>query len=834
MGSCIICGQSVDGVTCKSHDEDVAFEFRGSSPDQLVVGRFYRGTVDGFADFGAFVNLDDRVTGLLHRSEVEGRLESLDWDEGDPVFVQVTGVHDNGNVDLGWSIRQSEREFRGRAIQDPSADEEEVVVDTLEGESAAATDAAGGADEGNADAAAETGATPDSAAATPDDGDEAESENTADTAERSAPGERPWTPADEADAARDDDATGGTEPADAPEETSDAGSAATGDGRVDADDADDVRADDGANDVRADDSADDMRADDGANDVRADDSADDERADDDADDETGSEFDWEGADEADDGTAESTDADGSQAAGDSGPATGAGEEADADPLERTSVAALDDLVGERVRLEAEVVDVRQTGGPTVFALADETARVECAAFVSAGERAYPDVEVGDLVALVGEVERRRGDLQVETESLEVLDGDDAATVRERLDAALAEEATPPETALFVADDAVEAAHDAVVEAATAVRRAVIESRPIVVRHTATVAGYLAGAALERAVLPMVRERHARTDAEFHYVERRPIDGEFYEMDDATKDVTDLLDAAERHGENHPLVVLADAGRTRESAAALELLETYDVTRVVLDAGPADEAAAEAVDAFCNVDADHLTAATVATHVAALVNPSVRDDLAHLPAASFWAEPPAAYAEAAADAGFDEAAVADVRGALALLAHYQTYEDKREISRDVLWGEDRAFTAHVASQFRSNLETELETVERHVDRRTVQGVPLWVVDLEAYTHRYDFPPGALLLDALHREARADADGPAAVLGLDEDELHVRGDVDVRAVGDAVAEALPDAGVHPRGAADGHLDFLLGERDAVLEAAVDEVAVRLAGDVEAALD
>jgi predicted RNA-binding protein with RPS1 domain len=125
MGQCIICGKAVDGKICDSHEEDVVFEFEGTKPEQLARDRFYHGTVDGYADFGVFVNLGQHVTGLLHRSKLDRRLESLDWDVGDTVFVQVTNVRDNGDVDLGWSIRQAEREFRGVLVDDPERGEYE-------------------------------------------------------------------------------------------------------------------------------------------------------------------------------------------------------------------------------------------------------------------------------------------------------------------------------------------------------------------------------------------------------------------------------------------------------------------------------------------------------------------------------------------------------------------------------------------------------------------------------------------------------------------------------------------------------------------------------------
>ena len=61
MGSCIICGVPVDGGhVCQSHQEDVIFEFRGNHASQLIANRYYQGTVDGYADFGVFIDLSRR------------------------------------------------------------------------------------------------------------------------------------------------------------------------------------------------------------------------------------------------------------------------------------------------------------------------------------------------------------------------------------------------------------------------------------------------------------------------------------------------------------------------------------------------------------------------------------------------------------------------------------------------------------------------------------------------------------------------------------------------------------------------------------------------------
>jgi len=757
MGTCIVCGSSTDGHICATHEEDVVFDFRGNSPNQLTPGRFYRGTVDGFAEFGVFVDVGDAVTGLLHRSEIPGRVESLAWEAGDEVFVQVTGVHDNGNVDLGWSLRESLRDFRGELVEDPSRDSDAALPEEDE-------DAAG--DDDDDQTASETaGATQQTADASRTDASEdAGTPDESGTADGGTPVEETAADVDDAGfefAGGDDDDADAADRADAQSATE------TASEHVEATRSTESQTEDAASEPDEDDETD-------------------------ADSET------------DAAAAESESADGATVA----------------------VGDLDDHIDETVTVEGEIASARQTSGPTVFELADETGVVDAAAFEEAGVRAYPETDAGDVVRIEGTVERRRGELQVETEALTELDGNDADAVRRRMDDALDERAAPETTDLLAADDAVEAVRDDIVDAATAIRRAVIDARPVIVRHPTTVEGYVAGTAVERALLPLIRDEHAREDAEYHYVDRRPLDDAFYTIDDATGDVTSMLEAAERHDEKHPLFVLVGAGSTTESTDALDLLDIYDADTVVVDGGYADDAAG--MDVLVSPTAageDPVNTGALGAQLAAVVNGDVRDDLRHLPAVAYWTALPDAYADLADATDYDRETLEQLRDAIALEAFYQSYEDKRELISDLLWGDaDRELVDHVATQFRERLETELSTAEPHLSVRGENGVAFEVLDVAAYTHKYDFPPVDLLLDALHRrDDKADV-----LLGVNEDELRVRSDdpVDVHAVADAVAGERPDAGVKPRGARDGRIEFLSGERDAVVDAVVDALADQLA--------
>jgi RecJ-like exonuclease len=681
MGECIICGTSTEGHVCETHQEDVAFEFRGNRPGQLKPGRFYRGTVDGYAEFGVFVDLSDRVTGLLHRSKLDKRLESLDWEVGDSVYVQVTNIRDNGDVDLGWSIRQSERDFRGVLVQDPEGDklaEEEA-------------DESGNGHETETETAPEPELEP---AVEPEPDAESEPEPVTDT-----------------------------EPEPEPE---------------------------------------------------------------------------------------------------SEPETGADDVAD-EEVTRVPVEDLREFVGEDVRIEGEIVSVRQTSGPTVFELRDETGVVDCAAFVEAGVRAYPDVEVGDIVRLVGEIRVRRDELQVETEALAVLAEEERETVTKRMQEALDAAADPGEVEPIAEDEAVAAITESAREAGRTIRRAVKESRPIVVRHSADTDGYVAGAAIERAVLPLVREEHAGSDAVYHYFDRRPLEGTVYDLDDATNDVTRMLGDRERHDEKIPLFVFAGAGGTRDSLDGHELLGVYGADRVVVDGTPVESEVADLVETGV-ATAERRTAGTVAATLAAGINSDVRDDLGHLPAVTYWDDLPEAYAEAAEAAGVDAEAATRLREAIALEAYYQSYEDKRELIIDLLFDQQHGLAEQVSTQFRTKLKAEMDTALANLETREAGGVEFTVLDTDSYTHRFDFPPTGLLLDELHRR---DGQGTAVTIGVGRDELQVRTseDVDLRAVVDRVADAVPQAGVSARGTREGVVEFLAGERDAVVDAVIEEVAAEL---------
>jgi RecJ-like exonuclease len=227
--------------------------------------------------------------------------------------------------------------------------------------------------------------------------------------------------------------------------------------------------------------------------------------------------------------------------------------------------------GDEVTVEGEVVQAKQTGGPTIFAVADASGVVSCAAFEEAGVRAYPEISVGDMVHVSGTVETRENALQLEVDSLRRLPDERAAEARERFETALDERAAPADVDPLVEWEAFEPIHEDLRELARLLRRTVLAGRPIRVRHHADGDGMCAAIPVQLALENFVTDVHEDPDAARHLFKRLPSKAPYYEMEDVTRDLNFALEGRARHGQKLPFLLMLDNGSTEEDVPAYENL-----------------------------------------------------------------------------------------------------------------------------------------------------------------------------------------------------------------------------------------------------------------------
>ena len=82
----------------QNNDVNDVFVYRlgtGCDLADVAEGNIYQGKVQGFANFGMFVQLNDRIKGLVHKSNMKAEHK-----ERDSILVRVRQVRPNGNIDL--------------------------------------------------------------------------------------------------------------------------------------------------------------------------------------------------------------------------------------------------------------------------------------------------------------------------------------------------------------------------------------------------------------------------------------------------------------------------------------------------------------------------------------------------------------------------------------------------------------------------------------------------------------------------------------------------------------------------------------------------------------
>jgi RecJ-like exonuclease len=507
------------------------------------------------------------------------------------------------------------------------------------------------------------------------------------------------------------------------------------------------------------------------------------------------------------------------------------------------VDELVDGVGSTVTLEGEVVQVKQTGGPTIFHVSDGGGVVPCAAFEEAGVRAYPEVGRGDVVRVTGEVETHEGSVQLEAGELARLRGEAAAEVRETVTGRAVEASEPPETEPLVEWDAFEKLRPDLRDVARALRRAVLEGRPIRMRHHADGDGMCASIPLQTALERFIAEVHEDPQAPRHLLRRLPSKAPFYEMEDVTRDLNYALEDEERHGQRLPLLLMLDNGSTEEDTPAYRALAQYDIPVLVVDHHHPDPEAVEGlveehVNPYLHDEDYRITTGMMCVELARLVDPDITDELAHIPAVAGLSDRSRAevmdeFLGLAAEAGYDESDLEDVGEALDYAAHYLRYNDGRRFINDVLNvdcdDEDRhrELVEFLSSRAERDVERQVGDAMPHLEHRTLEnGAHLYTLDVDEHAHRFTYPAPGKTTGAVHDRKVVETGDPVITIGYGPDFAVLRSDgvrLDIPRMVTELTEEIAGGGVSGGGhLVVGSIKFVEGMREEVIDALVEKMA------------
>ncbi|MFD1587272.1 DHH family phosphoesterase [Halorientalis brevis] len=507
------------------------------------------------------------------------------------------------------------------------------------------------------------------------------------------------------------------------------------------------------------------------------------------------------------------------------------------------VTDLEAAVGDTVTLDGIVVQIKQTGGPTIFHVRGESGVVPCAAFEEAGVRAYPDVELDDVVRLTGRVERREESVQIEVDEIERFEPMDAKPIRERLDDALDEQAEPAEVEPLVDWPAFEKLRPDLERVAKRLRAAALDGRPIRMRHHADGDGLCASVPLQLALERFLAEHHHDPDAPRHLLKRLPSKAPFYEMEDVTRDLNFALENRKRHGQKLPMLCMLDNGSTEEDTPAYRNLAHYDVPIIVVDHHHPDPDAVgplvtDHVNPYLHDEDYRITTGMLSVELARMIDPSLTDELRHVPAVAglsdrSQAEAMDEFIDLAAQEGYDEADLRDIGEALDYATHWLKYNDGRQLINDVLNvncdDRDRheELVEFLAARAERDVEKQLDAAMSHVEHEELDnGAHLYRIDVENFAHRFTYPAPGKTTGEIHDRKVQETGDPVITIGYGPDFAVLRSDgvrLDIPEMVVELTEEIDGGGVSGGGhLVVGSIKFVSGMREEVLDALVEKMA------------
>ena len=449
-------------------------------------------------------------------------------------------------------------------------------------------------------------------------------------------------------------------------------------------------------------------------------------------------------------------------------------------LPRRKTTELSKFLGKLVHLSGEVIQIKQTGGPTIFTISDEDGTVQCAAFEKAGERAYPEITSETIVKIIGEPSLRNGSIQVEIRSMKQLWGGDATGIKEQIEKAIDKRAEPHEIQFLVKSEVLEKLKPRMLNAAKLIRKAVFKSRPIIIRHHADADGITSAVAIERALLPIIRQVGG-SDSDRYFYRRSPSKAPFYELEDVTKDLTFALEDQERFAQKMPLVVLMDNGATEEDMPSIKQAKIYGVDVLVIDHhhpdGTIDSMVLEHVNPAYAGGNFGITTGMIGTEIARMINPDITEEIKHLPAVSAVGDrseaPEAALYRSIVEEKYKLEALKDMALALDYEAFWQRFSDGRGIINDILnLGSNirhQQIVKLLCDQANAAIAEQMEASLPNVKTQKLQnGAVMNVIDVENFAHKFTFPPPGKTSGEIHDRMCAKYDGqPVVTIGYGPD-------------------------------------------------------------------
>lgn len=239
-------------------------------------------------------------------------------------------------------------------------------------------------------------------------------------------------------------------------------------------------------------------------------------------------------------------------------------------------------IGKKEKIYCKVEKIQQTSGPTLFTLFDGSASMIAKTFAGPGKRAFPELKEGDTIKACLLIKERDDKIEADLEKFERLIDKKEEQLLRKIQRKVDETAKVEEVNFMIKSEVLEKLKPSIMNVAQKIKKSILESRPILIRHHSDCDGYCGAIALERAILSLIEKQHTDERARYKYYSRSPSKAPLYTYEDAIKDLASALQDSSKFGVREPLIIIVDNGSTEQDLLAIKTIKSYGVEIVVID------------------------------------------------------------------------------------------------------------------------------------------------------------------------------------------------------------------------------------------------------------
>ncbi len=419
-----------------------------------------------------------------------------------------------------------------------------------------------------------------------------------------------------------------------------------------------------------------------------------------------------------------------------------------------NVSELENYMGKIVEVKGLVTHIKQTAGPTVFTILDSSGSVNAAAF-EAGDRAYPEVNVDDVVSVIGIVKRRDKKPQIEVLEMEKLLGEEAYIIRKEIRNEIEKKCEPDFKGFLIESEVLNRLKEEMMRVAKELKKAVYESRPIIIRHHWDADGVCGGVALEKALIDLIERVHADSEAKYYLVRRKVSRAPFYELEDLVRDLDESLEDMEKFGDKIPLVVLVDNGSGVEDIPSIRQFLAFGADVITIDHHYPDEEVDKYLLYHVNpykVGGDsNYTSGILCVEIARMITDL---DLKHLAAISVVGDRAEGEVEKYIEiSGLSREELEDIALAIEYEGFYLRFRPASPIIHEILGfgrkDRQKKLVEMLSSYAKEAIEEQVKVAMENVKIQILpNGVALAALDVENYAKKFTFPPPGKLTGEVH--------------------------------------------------------------------------------------